>query len=219
MPERLLLTGPRWGVADLVVAGKQILCNLPSNKPDTIHTTNTGFSLWDASYVMIHLLVGFEKDVLPVKRVLELGAGRGTVGIAAALLGAHVTVTDMPEVVPSLQEVVDANKAAHDGISIDVMALDWFRTDDCVSGAFDYILASDVIWVEELVVPLANTLRRFADDRTVVLLATETRSLRIEQLLIDNMRLSFDVVALARAEMHSYYQSERIQVYRMQRRA
>lgn len=37
------------------------------------------------------------------KRALELGAGTGIVGIAAACCGAHVLLTDLPEALPQLQ--------------------------------------------------------------------------------------------------------------------
>jgi hypothetical protein len=53
----------------------------------------------------------YAKDHWSGKRVLEVGAGCGLVGLALALQGADVVLTDRKEVVPTLQENVQRNVA------------------------------------------------------------------------------------------------------------
>ena len=49
------------------------------------------------------------------RRVLELGAGTGALGIAVAALGGDVVITDLPDVVPLTRKNVEANAASFSG--------------------------------------------------------------------------------------------------------
>ena len=55
----------------------------------------TGLRLWEAAPVLIDYLQRHSERLIKGRRVLELGAGTGAVGISAAVLGAeHVVLTD-----------------------------------------------------------------------------------------------------------------------------
>lgn len=108
-------------------------------------------------------------------RVLELGAGTGMVGIASAFLGAQVTITDLPHVLPNLLFNASANeeylRATGLGGSVCVKALRWGEEKDAREVGhhnFDLILASDVVYHENLFDPLLLTLKwlllGFKDD-------------------------------------------------------
>jgi predicted nicotinamide N-methyase len=78
---------------------------------------NLGLKTWASSFVFarnwhtlrdrIPLVFGKDENAT----ILELGAGTGLVGIAAAaVLGANVLLTDLPEIVPNLQRNIASNK-------------------------------------------------------------------------------------------------------------
>jgi 2-polyprenyl-3-methyl-5-hydroxy-6-metoxy-1,4-benzoquinol methylase len=99
-------------------------------------------------------------------RVLELGAGTGMVGIASAFLGAHVTITDLPHVLPNLLFNATANeeslRATGLGGCVCVKALRWGEEKDARDVGhrnFDLVLASDVVYHENLFDPLLLTLK------------------------------------------------------------
>ncbi|KAI9088940.1 hypothetical protein K1719_029219 [Acacia pycnantha] len=95
--------------------------------------------------------------------ILELGSGTGIVGIVAAItLGANVTATDLPHVVPNIQFNANANAGvlASDGGVVNVAPLRWGHADDVevIGRDFDLILASDVVYHDHLYEPLLQTL-------------------------------------------------------------
>ncbi|XP_009294376.1 protein N-lysine methyltransferase METTL21A isoform X2 [Danio rerio] len=77
--------------------------------------------VWDAAVVLCMFLEMGKVD-LKGKRVIELGAGTGLVGIVAALLGANVTITDREPALEFLTANVHENipqgrqKAVQDSI-------------------------------------------------------------------------------------------------------
>ncbi|KAG0379652.1 hypothetical protein BGX24_012292 [Mortierella sp. AD032] len=204
--------------------------------PELSHTASTAKSVWDCSIVLGKYLEalsnktsGFWKD----KRVLELGAGQGIVSLSAAALGAErVIMTDIDSAVPALQRGVRLNR--FEAPQVQVTPLDWtnrshalqhiwndlLSTKDettlsttIVKPQLDYILASDVIWVDYLVPALVDTIadlmhisKERRDSGThhlnyssqdegstqqprlpVLLLAYQFRSTRSDQLLFDSL--------------------------------
>jgi len=109
-----------------------------------LHGAELGSSLWQATGPLISALA--QRD-LGGARVLELGAGVGTAGIAAALLGAaRVVLADKPEVVPHTRRNVDVNAAALAACAapapaVECAALSW--GEDAVQGPFELVIASD----------------------------------------------------------------------------
>ncbi|KAE8707095.1 pyridine nucleotide-disulfide oxidoreductase domain-containing protein 2-like isoform X1 [Hibiscus syriacus] len=97
-------------------------------------------------------------------KILELGSGTGLVGIAAAVtIGANVTMTDLPHVIPNLKFNADANAdvVARRGGTVDVTPLRWGEANDMevIGREFDLVLASDVVYHDHLFEPLIQTLR------------------------------------------------------------
>ena len=106
-------------------------------------------NVWPASVALGRRLV---KLRLGGCRVLELGAGVGIAGIAAAHAGARVLLTDNQ---PSALAVA-AQNAARNHLAVRTRLLDW-----CTPGwaePFDLVIAADVLYERRLVEPLAALL-------------------------------------------------------------
>ncbi|KAF2458265.1 putative methyltransferase-domain-containing protein, partial [Lineolata rhizophorae] len=164
---------------------------------------NLGWKTWASSHLLakrmarLHLPAFFDDKVKNVRLphhfdILELGAGTGLVGIAAAaILGVRACLTDLPDIVKNLASNVEAN---HDIISagsghVVTSVLDWtapneFRIPDLsadgvsdrdeheVQTHFPVILAADPLYSSEhpqlLVQTIDRWLSREASARVVV---------------------------------------------------
>ena len=123
---------------------------------------------------------------------VELGAGTGLLGVAAACVLRHsglasLLLTDVAAVVPDLEANVALNAPLLAGVAVRACALDWTQARTQVpalqlSAPVDLLLAADVVWVEHLVQPLVDTMQLLATDRTLILFAHQTRSQRIDDI-------------------------------------
>ncbi|KAL1496616.1 hypothetical protein AB1Y20_014220 [Prymnesium parvum] len=165
---------------------------------------STGGLLWEGSWAAIELLrhtESFLSRSLRGKRVVELGAGVGLLGLCAAAGGAHVLLTDVPAVVSDMllpniaanasapAEAAAAWPGARSVGSGSALAqpLDWQRAlaEQCAlvdpRGA-DVILAAECVWLNELVDPFVSTVVGLMQLHTVCILAFRERAVETSQV-------------------------------------
>nr|XP_025641702.1 protein N-lysine methyltransferase METTL21A isoform X5 [Arachis hypogaea] len=163
------------------------------------NSKHLGTTVWDSSLVFAKFLERncrkgrFSPAKLKGKRVIELGAGCGVSGFGMALLGCDVIVTDQKEVLPLLQRNVERNisrvmqknpdlngdNSLQANIfflesfgSIKVAELQWGDESHikAVDPPFDYIIGTDVVYVEHLLEPLLQTILALSGPRTTILM-------------------------------------------------
>lgn len=123
---------------------------------------NLGLKTWASSYLLAKQLCSLRRYIpdLPSDAViLELGAGTGLVGMAAsAVFQKDVILTDLPEIVPNLEQNARSNESAvsccHGNVSAAV--LDWTKPEELQSDAcnglpnsFPLIVIADPIYSPE----------------------------------------------------------------------
>jgi predicted nicotinamide N-methyase len=152
----------------------------------------TGTTVWDGSVVLAKYL---ESRYAPLGlsgvRVIELGAGPGVAGFSAVALGAEVYLTDLPYCLPNLE--LAAARNAHLPGRAHVAPLDWFAPAAALTAApamaqASLVLGADVVWVEELIPGLVDTLATLLQrPGSTALIAHQTRSTRGDELFLRHL--------------------------------
>ena len=149
-------------VTDLeqILAGKDPLKN-PSEFPFWIR-------LWEAAIVLSRFMVGLAPE--PGTTVLELGAGLGAPGLAAAASGCSVTLSDYEDIILDFEKV----SAAASGLdNVHFKKLDWLEPPDMEQ--YDIILGAEILFRDQFFDPLLNIMRRALKPDGAVYMAHDVK--------------------------------------------
>eukprot|EP00850_Spirogloea_muscicola_P010821 SM000065S20170 [mRNA] locus=s65:141643:144959:+ [translate_table: standard] len=214
-----------------VLGHKLFLVQDPNSK-------NLGTTVWDASMVLVKFLEkhcrkgDFARERVSGSRVLDLGAGCGLTGLGFALLGGNVLLTDQAEVLPILMRNADRNSTraqmtaqgddsigGHVG-TVEVAELQWGNEKHiaAANGPYDYIVATDVAYIEHLVEPLVDTILALSTSSTTILLGQESRSTIVDALLLTKCKQHFTVKKVSHSKLHPEYQHPAIDLFILKRR-
>ncbi|CAH2038602.1 unnamed protein product, partial [Thlaspi arvense] len=199
------------------------------------NSKHLGTTVWDASMVFAKYLGKncrkgrFSPSKLKGKRAIELGAGCGVAGFALAMLGCDVVSTDQKEVLPLLKRNVEWNTStilhmnpgsASFG-SLRVAELDWGNEDHirAVEPPFDYVIGTDVVYAEQLLEPLLNTILALSGPKTTVMLGYEIRSTIVHDKMLQMWKDNFEVKTIPRSKMDGEYQDPSIHLYIMSQKS
>jgi predicted nicotinamide N-methyase len=151
---------------------------LPIKSIAVVHERGRGIAwrIWPAAHVLIDWMEKNQRRWCKnITHCIEIGAGVGLVGIAAAALGSDsVTITDLPEELAAIRRSVDCNEDVLKS-TVNVEALRFGNVQDMQAMINTIptktrivILASDIVYWESLFIPIAETLSFFAKERNAV---------------------------------------------------
>ncbi|KAL8168645.1 UNVERIFIED_CONTAM: hypothetical protein K2H54_009277 [Gekko kuhli] len=187
----------------------------------------TGAVVWDAALVLAAFLARSAAHLppppgrrlrLPLHRraAIELGAGTGLVGLAAAGLGANVTVTDLEEAQDLLKMNIENNQHLITG-SIQAKVLKWGEDVTDFLPAPDYILMADCIYYEESLEPLIKTLTDLSGPETQILCCYEERTMgknpEVERRYFELLQKDFELEKVPLDKHDEEYRSEDIHIF------
>ncbi|KAJ3119995.1 Protein fam86a [Nowakowskiella sp. JEL0407] len=175
-----------------------------------ISNGTTGLRTWGASLTLAEYFLSSPELVSKTNRILELGSGCGMLGILLAILGANVTLTDTHQMVlDRLVENVSINfaNAEASGGSMSVLDFDWESEEFDILEEADLIVAADVVYHPDNIIPLCNVLKQFlfsrntSGDQKYALIASTIRNEETDKCFKDELgksgikfeRLSLDL--------------------------
>ncbi|MDR3630124.1 MAG: methyltransferase [Desulfocapsaceae bacterium] len=142
--------------------------------------------LWEAALVLSYVLCS--QPERQGRTLLELGAGLGAPGLAAAAAGFEVTLSDYEEIILDFQRV----SCAASGLSgVRPILLDWLAPPADLP-LFDVIAGAEVLFRKEFLQPILTILKTYLKPDGVVYLAHDARRKCLPQFL-EIAREDFDI--------------------------
>ena len=123
-----------------------------------------------------------DSSVLQTKRLVELGAGTGIVGLVACHYGVQVTNTDLEDLVPLLQHNIEMNEDSMKG-KIEAKPLRWGEDCSALKPPVDYLVLANCIYYESSMEPLLHSMLELSDAKTEVYACYEIRTPEIGNLI------------------------------------
>jgi len=165
--------------------------------------SRVGCTVWDAAIVVckyFELMERKSRGFLAGKRVIELGAGTGILGLAAALLGAKVTLTDIPLMIEILNQNIMLNRRVIVTSNITTKVLSWGEDISEFNPPVDYIIGSDLMYDDDYVEALVDTICSLSDRNTQIYLGYETRQMNAESKFMSYATQHLDVIEIISAK-------------------
>lgn len=167
--------------------------------------------IWEASLVLADLLSGLPQ--MAHATLLELGAGLGVPGLAAAAAGASVTLSDYEEQILDFERV---NAAASGLANVACTLLDWHQPPADLP-RFDVLAGAEILFREEFFRPLLQVMQRALRPGGVIYLAHDVRRRSLYPFL--SLAERDFVIAASKRSLKSLGEERTIIVNRLQARS
>jgi len=157
-------------------------------------TKNTDRKLWDGAFLLARYLEhagAFPTRFWSGRHCIELGAGCGLTGLVAWLLGANVTLTDLPSATEHTKSCVSSNVSrlgqtdpdlVERSSAIRVVDYTWGSSDDLqnLNPPYDVILGSDIVYSGESIGSLVAAFDALFGPSSLGLVSYKPRGLQEE---------------------------------------
>ena len=153
------------------------------------------------------------------KRAVELGTGCGVAGLGLHLLGLEVVLTDIAPVMPALRHNLKRNRAVL-GRPPRHTLLHWNNAAQisAVRPPFDYVIAADVVYIEDSVGQLISAMEALLSPTGVVLLGYQVRCVDADRRFWELCGSSFSVEKIPREDLHPDYAYEESDVFLLRKK-
>jgi len=173
-------------------------------------TKNTERKLWDGAFLLARYLENttvFPAGFWSSRHCIELGAGCGLTGIVAWLLGASVTLTDLPLATEHTKCCVSSNvdrlgqtnpTLAERSAAIQVKDYTWGSTQDLqhLSPPYDVVFGSDIVYSAGSSDSLVEALHALCGPDSLVLMSYKPRGLQEDVFFTKLLKSGFEIICV-----------------------
>lgn len=175
---------------------------------------NKGGIFWDGSYLLLkYFLQNYSHEQLEKKWILELGSGTSLPSIVLALMKIQVVITDLKYLIEFVKKNVSLNLDIENARNLFIKDLEWGNEKNMneiklITKKFDFILCSELIYIEESFDDLILTLQEFSDEKTIILFSYRMRMKEKFQNFIEKLEKSFEVKYIERKYLENLHPNE-----------
>lgn len=194
-------------------------------------TKNTERKLWDGAFLLARYLENtgvFPAGFWNGRHCIELGAGCGLTGLVAWLLGANVTLTDLPSATEHTKCCVNSNvdrlgqtnpSLAHRATAILVNDYTWGGKQDLqhLSPPYDFIFGSDIVYSAKSSDSLVEALQSLCGPCSLVLLSYKPRGLHEDVFFTKLVNSRFTISCVPREFHPTDFANSEYDIYRITR--
>ncbi|XP_027342095.1 protein-lysine methyltransferase METTL21D [Abrus precatorius] len=191
---------------------------------------HVGTSVWPCSLVLVKFVDRWAQPSLnnpyahilhfAGKRAVEIGTGCGVAGMGLYLLGlTDLVLTDIAPVMPALKRNLKVNKPLLRK-TLKHYVLYWNNPQQISSlnPPFDFVIATDVVYIEESVPSLVSAMETLVSDDGVVLLGYQLRSPEAHKLFWELCDEVFDIEKVPHEHLHLDYAYEETDVFLLRKK-
>ncbi|GFR51417.1 hypothetical protein Agub_g13705, partial [Astrephomene gubernaculifera] len=171
------------------------------------------------------------------KRAIELGAGMGLAGMAFAMVGADVVLTDTADVLGLLRINYETNLSpaavrlarghqhgtwADSAGGVEVAELDWTKPEQVttppIRPPYDFVLAADCIYHETLTEHFHRAVMELTNEKSTVVVCNELRSHSVQGRFMSLFSATHSIKTVQHSKMDDTYQHPNIFIYIMKKK-
>jgi 16S rRNA G1207 methylase RsmC len=198
-------------IVDLAIGGRPFRFHVPRtieryiDPDDPLRNFPLWSKIWEASLLLASNMAA--RKVCPGEHLIELGAGLGVAGLAAAAFGHDITITEYD---PHALAFLEANRLENQCNTARVRRLDWHHLER--KERFDVILGSELIYKESDFMIMRTLFGQLLKPGGEVLLAGEMR--QTNKAFLDCMQSEFQI-QIAKQTLRSECQTIPLLLIRM----
>ena len=178
---------------------------------------NKGGIFWDGSYLLTkYFLEVFYHKNNENSWILELGAGTSLPSIVLKLLGYKVVATDLKYLVEFVKKNIYLNVSSENS-EIFIKELEWGKTEDLETikklvKKFDFIICSELIYIEESFDDLIKTLDELSHENSVIIFSYRIRMKEKFQWFIEKLEKLFQIDYIDDKKLEKIHPNENLHI-------
>ncbi|KAI4383327.1 hypothetical protein MLD38_009177 [Melastoma candidum] len=209
----------------------------------SLHQDNSsmhvGTTVWQSSLVLVKFVERWSQTLITSsnpdgssyrsvldfgvgKRAIELGSGCGAAGMGLFLLGlTDILLTDISPVMPALKLNLKRNKPVLRNKALKASVLYWNNKEQIRASKppFDYVIAADLVYLEDNVGHLVDAMEALVKSDGVVLLGYQLRCPLADAKFWEICEKVFDKEKVPKEHLHPEYTFEESDVYILRKKA